>query len=217
MEFFKGVTLIDVILGLIGGAGLLLILSSNFDYNIIVAVSWLSIIITLFVPVTDDLKLYYSLVLLFRFAAFKRKYSKIEEDKHTDIKELIPYKEIVNGKYIKYDNYFAQVIEIKPKEFFLLTEQKQNLLIDTFANALRRLNSSQTASLIKVNKPLLLDDYIQNEDRKYEVVLEMGDRGEISKEEVEARSMVFENRVSTMNYINSVERTYRDHFLFGYL
>ena len=212
MEFFKGVTLIDVILGLIGGAGLLLILSSNFDYNIIVAVSWLSIIITLFVPVTDDLKLYYSLVLLFRFAAFKRKYSKIEEDKHTDIKELIPYKEIVNGKYIKYDNYFAQVIEIKPKEFFLLTEQKQNLLIDTFANALRRLNSSQTASLIKVNKPLLLDDYIQNEDRKYEVVLEMGDRGEISKEEVEARSMVFENRVSTMNYINSVERTYRDHF-----
>ena len=212
MEFFKGVTLIDVIIGLIGGAGLILLLSANFTYNYIFAISWLSVIITLFIPVADDLKLYYSLVLLFRFSAFKRKYSKVEEKRHADIKELIPYKEIVNGKYIKYESYYAQVIEITPKEFFLLTEAKQNSLIDTFANALRRLNASQHASLIKVNKPLLLDDYIQNEDRKYEVVLQMADKGEIAKDEVEARSMVFENRVSTMNYVNTVERTFKDHF-----
>ncbi|PKK95832.1 MAG: hypothetical protein CVV59_01705 [Tenericutes bacterium HGW-Tenericutes-4] len=212
MEFFKGVTLMDIIIGLIGGAGLILLLSANFTYNYIFAISWLSIIVTLFIPVADDLKLYFSLVLLFRFAAFKRKFSKVEEKGHSNIKELIPYKEIVGGKYIKYDGYFAQVIEITPKEFFLLTEQKQNTLIDTFANALRRLNSSQNASLIKVNKPLLLDDYIQNEDRKYEVVLQMADKGEIAMDEVEARSYVFENRVSTMNYINTVERNFKDHF-----
>jgi len=212
MEFFKGVTLVDVLIALAGGVGLVLLLSANFQYNYIFAISWVSVIVALFIPVADDLKLYFTLVLLFRFMAFKRKYSKVEEDKHADIKELIPYKSIVDGKYIKYDNYYAQVIEITPKEFFLLTESKQNALIDIFANALRRLNSSQNASLVKVNKPLLLDDYIQNEDRKYEVVLEMADKGEISKEEVQARSMVFENRVSTMNYVNTVERTYKDHF-----
>jgi len=212
MEFFKGVTLVDVIIGLIAGAGLVLLLTANFDYNYIFALSWLSLMVTLFIPVTDDLRLYFSLVLLFRFSAFKRKYSKVEEKSHSNIKELIPYKEIINGKYIKYDNYYAQVIEILPKEFFLLTESKQNTLIDTFSNALRRLNASQTASLIKVNKPLLLDDYIQNEDRKYEVVLQMGEKGEIAVDEAEARSLVFENRVSTMNYINTVERIFKDHF-----
>ncbi|MGD9901691.1 MAG: VirB4 family type IV secretion system protein [Spirochaetales bacterium] len=212
MEFFKGVTLSDIIIGFIGVAGLILIATSNFEYNYAFAISWASILVTLFMPVSDDLRLYYTIVLLFRFSAFKRKYSKVDEDRHADIKELIPYKGIYNGKYLKYDNYYAQVIEIQPKEFFLLTEQKQNQLIDIFANALRRLTAAQTASLIKVNKPLLLDEYIQNEDRKYETVLEMGDKGEIDKEELEARSMVFENRVSTMNYINTVERTYKDHF-----
>lgn len=212
MEFFRGVTLADIIIGLIGGAVLLLILTSNFDFNYIFALSWFSIVITLFVPVSDDVKLYYTIVLLFRFFAYKRKYSKVEEDKHSDMKELIPYKGIVQGKFLQYDDYYAQVIEIQPKEFFLLTEHKQNTLIDIFGNALRRLTASQTASLIKVNKPLLLDDYIQNEDRKYETVLEMADRGELSKEEMEARSLVFENRVSTMNYINTVEKTYKDHF-----
>lgn len=214
MEFFKGVTLADIVIGLLGAAGFLLIITSNFAFNYILAISWVSIVITLFVPVAEDLRLYFTIVLLFRFMAFKRKYSKVDEKGYAPMNELIPYKSIYNGKYLKYDGYFAQVIEIQPKEFFLLTEYKQNTLINVFGNALRRLTVSQSASLIKVNKPLLLDDYIQNEDRKYETVLKMGDIGEIAKDELEARSTVFENRVSTMNYINTVEKTYKDHFYF---
>ena len=44
------------------------------------------------------------------------------------------------------------VLEIKPIEFGLLGDHKQEMVVKSFANALRRLNVDQSASIIKTNK-----------------------------------------------------------------
>ncbi len=212
LEFFRGVTLIDVIMGLLCAVGLTLIILSNFTFAYIFALSWISFSIMLFVPISDGVRFYITVLLLFKFFAYRKKYSKDPKTKDAKMKDIIPYVGIEEETFISYEDYYAQVLEVKPVEYFLLTEDKQNAFIDSLGKALMRLNYGQKASIVKVNKPLLLDHYIDIEDNKYETVMQMMDKGEISPIEFEARSEVFENRVRMMKYINEDVRMFKDHF-----
>ena len=59
---------------------------------------------------------------------------------------------------------------------------------------------------------MILDDYIYTEDAKYDNLLELQYEGEITPEEVEMRSGVFEERVSKMESLNREEKIYKDYF-----
>ena len=215
MEFFKGVTLGDILvaaLGVAGGIGLGL---SNLPYNWYFAIGWVSIVAMLFLPVDDEVRLYGSIGLLVRFIAFKKKYNKSDVNKKTGrlaIKDIIPFDGIIKDKFIDYKDYYGMVIEIKPIEFGLLGENKQQMVIKSFANALRRLNNDQTASIIKVNKAIVFDDYVQAEDKKYDNLMELQYEGEMTDQEIEARADVFEARVSNLEYMNREEKIYKDYF-----
>jgi len=215
MEFFRGVTLGDVILGCIGIAVLILLISSSaFDLmiRIYVGISWTAIIISLFMPIADGMRLYATLGILFKFLAYKKKYSKHPKRKHADIKEIIPYVGIINDRMIDYKDYYAEVIEIRPIEFGLLNDYKQEAVIRTFTNAIRRLTLGQTASIVKITKPMVLDDYIYNEDHKYDNIMELVSSGEMRKDEAEARSQIFEARMQLIEDLNRGEKIYKDYF-----
>ena len=47
------------------------------------------------------------------------------------------------------------------------------MLIETFSNAIRRLSENQTASIVKLSKAMILDNYIYLEDRKYDSLLDL--------------------------------------------
>ncbi|MEG1499999.1 MAG: hypothetical protein RR400_02925, partial [Clostridia bacterium] len=212
MEFFKNVNLVDIILGFIFIASIIALFVANFDYHIWVALAWASLCISMFFPVADDVKLYYTLGYLFRFTAQTKKFSKKEKKNYQPISAIIPFEKIVDNRFIDFKEYFAQVIEITPMSFGLLNEYKQTLMVESFANALRRLAGSQTASIIKINKPLVLDSYVYTEDKKHDSLLELQYEGEVTPEEVEARSGVFVGRVSKMEAINRREKIYKDFF-----
>ncbi len=82
--------------------------------------------------------------------------------------QIIPFTGFTQDRFISFGEYYAQVIEISPIEFNLLNEFKQNMLIDTFANAIRRLNEQQSASIVKLSKAIILDNYVYLEDKKYD-------------------------------------------------
>ncbi len=215
MEFFKGVTLTDIIVGAIGLAGGVGLALANFDYHWYLAIGWVCLVAMLFLPIDDDLKLYGSIGLLIRFIAFKKKYNKSDVDKKSGrlkIKDIIPFEGILKDKFLDYKEYYGMVIEIKPIEFGLLGESKQQMVIKSFANALRRLNNDQTASILKVNKAIVFDDYIQAEDKKYDNLMELQYEGEMTDKEIEARADVFETRVSNLDYMNKEEKIYKDYF-----
>ena len=214
MEFFKNVTLGDILLAFIGvGVGLGLFLSGlPNNLGIWLGIAWVAIIISLYFKVADDVRLYQTLGYAIRFLAQKKRYSKEKIKKFSPVSEIIPFVDIYQDRFIDYKEYFGMVIEVYPLEFGLLNDYKQEMVIETFANALRRLSDEQSCSVVKVNKAMILDSYIYNEDKKYDNLLELQYEGEITPEEVEVRAGVFEERVSRMETMNRDEKIFKDHF-----
>ncbi|MBR4003330.1 MAG: ATP-binding protein [Clostridia bacterium] len=215
MEFFKGVTLTDILVAAIGVGGAFFFAISNLPYHWYFALAWICIIAMLFMPVDDELKLYGTIGLMIRFIAFKKKYNKDDIDKKTGklrMREIIPYEGIIKDKFLDYKDYFGMVMEIQPIEFGLLDDNKQEMVVKSFANALRRLTPEQSASIIKTNKAIVFDDYVQCEDKKYDTLMELQYEGEMTEEEVQARADVFEARVSQIEYMNREEKIYKDYF-----
>lgn len=216
MEFAKGITLSDILMFfLIGGvfAGLLL---ANFPYHVYVGIAWITIGAAMFLKIDDGLRLYSSIILIFRFMAFKRKYTKNKDPlskKPSTIDQIMSFEKIDSEKFIDFGSYYGQVVEVRPVEFTLLNEYKQDQLVRTFSNALSRLTATQTASIVKVNKAMIFDDYVQCEDKKYDDIMELQYEGEMTEEEVEVRAPVFESRVSVIEDFNRGDsKVYKDYF-----
>ena len=214
MEFYKGITISDIILAIIClGIMLLMLFMTGFPGHIklILSMSWIAISVCLFLPIADGKKLYTTLWILIRFIGDPKKFSKQEKRKHKPMSELIPYVDIRND-LIDIKEYHAGVLEIRPVEFGLLNEEKQEAVINTFAMALKAITVGQQASIIKITKPIVMDGYIYNEDRKYDSILEMVNNGEMTQEEADARYLLFEDRMQHLRAMSTIDKTYKEHF-----
>lgn len=215
MEFFKGITLSDILIVMIGVAVFLLIVLStgigNIMTKVYLASVWVAVVVCLLVRMADGVPLYTTLILLIKFFAYKKKYSKYPKHKTAPISEIVPYVNIRDA-FIDYENYYGAVIEIRPMEFWLLADDKQNAVIGTVANALRLITQTQTASIVKTTLPMPMEDYIYAEDRKYDEVLERVTDKEMSKPEAEARSLIFESRLQKLRDFQDNDRIFKDHF-----
>lgn len=214
MEFYKGITFADIIyLAIAIGVLLLLIFSQGFatDIKIYLSMAWLALCISFFIKIADDKRMYETLGILFKFFARQKKYSKHPMRKHQPIENIIPYRDISNDM-IDYKDYFAVVLEVKPIQFWLLNPDKQDMVINAFANALRSISVGQAASLVKVAKPMVLDGFIYNEDRKYDEVMELANDGVMTQAEFDARSVIFESRMQDLRDLSNQEITFMDHY-----
>ena len=214
MEFFKGITVGDLIYIAICALILVLIVFMQGiepKLKLYLGIAWVSIAFTLFLHIADDKRLYQTVGILFRFFAYPRKYAKRNKHGYRSVKMLMPYENIAN-EMIDYKEYYAGVLEIKPIEFGLLNAEKQEYAIKTVANALRLLTQTQQASIVKTSKPMLMDDFIYNEDKRYDAMMDLYNDGEMSDAEVESRSLVFEARMAQLKQMSKGERTYMDHF-----
>lgn len=213
LEFIRGITGIDLILGVIGAAIAVVLFASNFPGHFWIAGVYTIFFLSIFIKISEDERLYVTCAYLFRFMAQKKKFSvDSKKGKKGDISEMIPFEDIYQDRFINFGSYYGQVIEITPVLFGLLTEYTQDNVIESFANALRRLSPDQTCSIIKLNLAMVLDNYIYNENKKYELLLEMQYEHQVTDKEVEARSPVFEERVSFMENLNRKDKVYKDHF-----
>lgn len=213
LEFIRGITGIDLILGVIGAAIAVVLFASNFPGHFWIAGVYTIFFLSIFIKISDDERLYVTCAYLFRFMAQKKKFSvDSKKGEKGDISEMIPFEDIYQDRFINFGSYYGQVIEITPVLFGLLTEYTQDNVIESFANALRRLSPDQTCSIIKLNLAMVLDNYIYNENKKYELLLEMQYEHQVTDKEVEARSPVFEERVSFMENLNRKDKVYKDHF-----
>ena len=102
-EFIKGVTLTDVIFAFIGVGVAVALFTANFPYHVWVGVGWLIVAFSLFLPVADGIRFYYTLGYLFRFFAQKKKYSKAR---------IINLDAFLKGEeYLEEDEYVEAVID----------------------------------------------------------------------------------------------------------
>ncbi len=214
-EFFRGVTLIDLILGLIFGAIAVIMFMSSFEYATWLALAWLIIAVSMFFKPADDVRFYVTLIYLLKFMVEKKKFAKAYDKEGNyvgDVQTIIPYSGVVQDKFIDYGTYYGMVVEVNPMFFTLLTEKYQDNVIESFANAIRRLSEEQVCMLIKTRTPMVLDQYIHNENKKYDTLYDMQYDGQISEEEIDARAPIFEERVTFYELLNRQQKVLKDHF-----
>ncbi len=212
-EFIRGVTGLDILLALIFAAIAVLLFMANFEMHIWIGIAWVIVAVSMFFKFADDTRFYNTLIFLLRYSVQKKKFSKGDgEKKKSDIREIIAYEDIYQDRFINFGPYYAQVLEIQPMFFTLLTEYYQDNVIEGFANALRRLNADQSCSIVKISKPMILDKYIHNENSKYDVLYDMQYDGQITQKEIDTRAPIFEERVSLYEFMNRQAKVFKDHF-----
>ena len=152
--FVKGLTSTDLIWLVLGaGAVGLLFASGLLPLMILGGILAFLVIIGMLKDSAGDRK-YESFIWYFRFLAYPKKYAKVLEKGYVEMQRIVPYNGIINDNLIDYGSYVASVIEIMPVEFGLLGPEAQTMLMNNFANALRRIGTHNSGSLISFEKPL---------------------------------------------------------------
>ena len=157
VEFYRNISIIDMIIAIIGIGIEVLLFQANFGFFQYVIMTFVfGIFVCLFIPL-DGEKLYMQIAHWVSFLISGKSYKKNSHDPKTDVSSIIPYKGIKDG-LIEYGDYYGGVIEIRPKEFRLLSEYKQSELIDkVLGSVIRSVSGNSSASIVKVDRPVLLD------------------------------------------------------------
>ncbi len=225
-QFVKNITLGDIILAIICLAFAIVIVASNLfkfgggDYRWYALLGWIAIVISLYIPIDQGLRLYSSVVLIIRFAAFPKKYanSKNKVKGHTSMDKLTPFLNVEIGKFLNFGEYSGMVLEIEPVSLDLMQEEAQDQVITTFSRALKLIGQNQRAKIIKTVKPMRFDKYLRNDDAKFELLNLLYHEGQYSMEEMDARSLIFRERVEWLNNSIKAEPIPQNHYylvLFG--
>lgn len=206
MELFKGVGLVDVLIGLVGITIVVFLFLSNitFKYWLMLAVTLLFVILV--VKIDDD-QTYVLVNNIIRHLSYRRNFAKNPDakakKKEYDIKDITPFSKIENGLIDFNGKYVAGVIEISPIEFKFYSEFRQNNLIDrVFGAILRNLSGEQAANLVKIDRPVNYDDYIQSENQKIAELRNAFTNGMLTEEEFNVRLEILTKRRENIDYIN---------------
>ena len=115
--------------------------------------------LVMFMPTGDGI--FYTYIFEnIRFAIGKKKYIKTaekEKERIDAISELAGIKE--NGLLVYKTGHYGRVIKVGQKNFKIEDEQQQNVDIDYFANALKMLEETQSADIVKIDRPVTLDSF----------------------------------------------------------
>lgn len=212
---FRNFTIPDMLLLILGlGIAVFLAMTNFFTYwmyNLYVGLFFAGMWFVLFLELSDGIKVYYGLILSFKYMAYYKHYSKKAKG-NTNIKMIMPFDDLNTDKFLKFGDYYGSVIEIFPMSFGLLAEDRQNMVINCFATAIQRLNLTQQMTIIKTKKPMILDNMANYEDYRYNTLQDMAERGLYSNAELDSRSPVFEERLQAINFMNNNEKIIKDHY-----
>lgn len=209
MEFFKGIELVDIIIAGLGITLTLSILLSNLPFRWGGALILFVLSAAAIVPVEDE-KGYKSAYHAVKYLISYKKFEKNPVKRGAfSVENITPFTGI-SGKFIEYGNaYFGMVVEIPSIEFRFLTENHQDQLIDQVYGAiLRTVSESETAAMVKVDRPILYDSFIKSEEKKMDELKEAYIHGLLTDEELTVRIGILHDRVNQLRIYNEKDMVY---------
>lgn len=203
LTFYKGVTVIDIVIGFIALLVLAITLSSNFWFRWYIALGIVCLVIPLYLTFNGE-RLYQYIGFIFKYIASRKKYLKGDKSEQADITGIIPYKEIKNDIIVNRDNTFVGVLEIYPIDFRLLSPDKQNDYIeDVFTRVLNNIGSEEQYSIVKLERPLILDGNIDDELKRIQDILNARESKDLAENEWMSRIDIIQDRINLIDAINS--------------
>ncbi len=139
-----------------------------------------------------------------------RKKKKKKKESKFGVPDLIAFTSVKDGIIHYGSEYCCKVIEISPVEFRFLTESRQDYLIDrVFGAAIRSVSlDDQSISIVKIDRPILYDEYIEREYLKVDEISESYINGVIEEDELRARLEIIYDRIENIDIINTENKVY---------
>ena len=167
----------------------------------------LIVVAPMYIPI-GDIKLYQALGYAIKFGVAKKSFYK-NKNGNSHISTIIPYASINDNCINQKDGTFTGVIEIKPIEFNMLSENKQNFLIDgIISNTLKNVGIFQEYDLIKLEKPIIFDNYLKNELNRIQKLIAENENKNLTEDEFRKRVEIIEDRMNLIDSLNTNEKIY---------
>ena len=203
IQFFKNISIADMIIALFALAMIVLLFVSNLGILRFVLMGVVLILaVGLFIPFEGQ-RFYMFFVHAVKYLFSVKRFTKDNPATQANIDNFLPFKNVKDG-YIEYADYYAGVIQIDPREFGLLSEFRQDQIIDDhFGKIIREIADKTKASLVKIDRKLNFANYIVEEERKKEGLQRLYEAGELSKRELDARVKVIDDRIDTYSTLTT--------------
>ena len=134
-------------------------------------------------------------------AAMKRQAeARDAETNRRDMEEIIAFTGIQDG-FIEYKDkeYYGAVLEIDPVEFRFFSEYRRaNAIERCLGRILRSLHAGYSANIVKLERPIIYDNYLQREYDKINALRTTYENGFLSEEELQARVEIEYDRIKEL-------------------
>lgn len=206
---YKNITASDIVIAFIALALIAITLSTNFSFKWWIALGELCLVIPFYISVNNE-RIYQYIGYFIRYLFSNKRYSIGCKNDNKDVQGLIPYKDVKNNLILNKDDTYSAVIEINPVEFHMLSKDKQMAFVDdVFARVLNDLSNFPLITIVKQERPLVLDSNIQDELNRADKLI---DSDSFTKEEREPRLNIIESRIELLDSINSDDKQFHSCF-----
>ena len=200
----------DIIVALVVFAVIFIaIMSGNWGLAVVIGLA----AIVMFMPTSDGI--FYSCILEnIKFLVSKKKYTDSATKEKEHINSLVGLKEIKGNGLIEYNNgFYGRAIKLGQKNFGIEDIVQQNIDINYFANALKFLDGTQMADIVKIDRPVNLDEFSGDIFKRLSDVKE-SDNSETIKE---IRTALLQERIDRIDKLNNIRKQYiSDYYMVVY-
>ena len=167
----------------------------------------------MFMPTQDGI--FYSCILEnIKFLFAKKVYTDSSDKQKESIDAILDLKDIKENGLIEYGGgYFGRVIKVGQKNFGIEDVVQQNIDIDYLANALKMLDGTQVADIVKIDRPVNLDGFAQDLFCRLEERKESADGEEVAK----IKTAILRERIDRIDKMNNILKQYlSDYYIVVY-
>ncbi len=202
--------MLDVIVALIAFAIIFIAITAG-NWGIAVVMGLIAVV--MFMPTQDGI-FYTCIIDNIKFLFAKKKYTLKSDKEKENVKALFSLKAIKDNGLIEYGNgYFGRVIKIGQKNFGIEDIVQQNVDINYLGNALKQLEGTQCADIVKIDRPVNFDKYSSDLfDRLSEI---KQDEEDLSIREI--KTNILRERIDRIDKLNNIRKQYlSDYYIVVY-
>lgn len=171
------------------------------------------IAIGMFMPTPDGI--FYTCIFdNIRFLFAKKKYTAESKNAKENVDELIDLKEIrQSGLLVFRGGMYGRVIKVGQKNFGIEDVVQQNIDINYFANAIKQLDGTQCADIVKIDRPVNLDGFAG------ELFVRLSNNRDSEEESgiKEIKEGILRERIDRIDKLNNIRKQYlSDYYIVIY-
>lgn len=200
----------DIIVALVVFAIIFIaVTAGNWEFAVVLGLA----AVVMFMPTSDGI--FYSCILEnIKFLVSKKKYTNGATKEKEHVNSLVALKDVKDNGLIEYNNgSYGRVIKLGQKNFGIEDVVQQNIDINYFANALKFLDGTQTADIVKIDRPVNLDEFSGDIFDRLSAV-KAGDDTEKIKE---IKTALLQERIDRIDKLNNIRKQYiSDYYMVIY-